>query len=197
MKFEEFVQKYDYPGSVVLLEGKRDVAEGDKEKLTELGRLLARSTQYMMFRSGNAEGADDLFCTGAAEYAKDRMQLVVPYSGHRKKYIRGIETHSADEIDYAAEPQIAYNATRQNKNNKMIERYLAGHRDRSTIKASYLIRDTIKVTGTGKIGPAAFAIYYDDLKNPESGGTGFTMGVCRSNQVPFIDQRVWMGWLYS
>lgn len=38
-------------------------------------------------------------------------------------------------------------------------------------------------------------IFYDDLNNPEEGGTRHTLKTCRLNNVPFIDQRIWFGWL--
>lgn len=194
MSFEEFVNTYDYPGAVVLLEGKREVAEDDAEKLTAFGRLLAARTKNMIFRSGNAAGADSLFCLGAGEQAKERIQVVVPYTGHRSKYNDGYQTFSADQVDYLAEPQIAYNARKVPETGKIIDRYISGVRDRASMKAAYLIRDAMKVTGTSEISPASFAIFYDDLNKPESGGTGFTMKICRENNVPFIDQRIWMGW---
>ena len=52
------------------------------------------------------------------------------------------------------------------------------------------------VTGT-KTGilPANFAIFYDDLRKPEQGGTGHTMLMCKEKKVPYIDQRTWMKWL--
>lgn len=52
------------------------------------------------------------------------------------------------------------------------------------------------VTGTkAGILPAYFAIFYDDLKKPQQGGTGHTMLMCKEKNVPFIDQRTWMKWL--
>ena len=63
------------------------------------------------------------------------------------------------------------------------------------MKAAYIIRDTIKVTGTSTIKTANFALFYDDLKNPKSGGTGHTMNICEMNNVEYVDQRIWMKWL--
>ncbi|MBW1660271.1 MAG: hypothetical protein JRJ48_07220, partial [Deltaproteobacteria bacterium] len=58
MTLDQFIDRYDKEGAVVLLEGKRKVPEDDKEKLIALGRLLASRTKKMIFRSGNAQGAD-------------------------------------------------------------------------------------------------------------------------------------------
>jgi len=63
------------------------------------------------------------------------------------------------------------------------------------MKAAYIIRDTIKVIGAGNIKPATFGIFYDDLKNPLSGGTGHTMSVCKVNNIPLVDQKDWFEWL--
>lgn len=41
MTLSNFLQNYELPHSIVLLEGKRNVKEEDKEKLTALGELLA------------------------------------------------------------------------------------------------------------------------------------------------------------
>ena len=62
MKFQTFLDTYDFPGSVILLEGKRVVLAVDQEKLIQLGQVLVKYTRYMRFRSGNAAGADELFC---------------------------------------------------------------------------------------------------------------------------------------
>lgn len=92
MTLDDFISTYDRPGSIVLLEGKRDFAPPDDEgKLVGLDRLLAVQTKHILLRSGN--------------------------------------------------------------------------------------------------------IFYDDLNNPEEGGTGHTLKTCRLNNVPFIDQRIWFGWL--
>ena len=81
------------------------------------------------------------------------------------------------------------------KTDKLVEKYVAGARDKYSIKAAYIIRDTIKAIGTDEIKPASFGIFYDDLDNPKEGGTGHTMNVCEENNIPIIDQRVWFKWL--
>ena len=57
MNFGEFIERFDCPGSVVLLEGKRTVAVSDRPRLQALGQLLARRTRHILFRSGNASWA--------------------------------------------------------------------------------------------------------------------------------------------
>lgn len=41
MTLDDFIQKYDFNGSAVLLEGKRDVADADKVKLVALGKIVS------------------------------------------------------------------------------------------------------------------------------------------------------------
>ena len=61
MTLNEFTKLYDKDDSIVLLEGKREVLENDKKKLTELGSVLTTKTKKILFRSGNADGAEYLF----------------------------------------------------------------------------------------------------------------------------------------
>jgi hypothetical protein len=96
MTLQEFIQQYDIPGSIVLLEGKRSVLEQDKNKLTALGALLANSTQHMLFRSGNADGSDQYFSEGVASVDYKRLQVITPYTGHRKKSNQAYDTVSLD-----------------------------------------------------------------------------------------------------
>ncbi len=49
----------------------------------------------------------------------------------------------------------------------------------------------MKVIGTAAIKPATFGIFYDNLINPITGGTGHTMKVCEQNNISVIDQNVW------
>ena len=195
MTFTEFKERYDYEGSVVLLEGKRNVREADRNKLHELGRLLASTTEKMIFRSGNAPGSDELFAGGVASVAPDRMQVIVPYTGHRKKQNRDFDTVSLDDVNLSEEPEVVYQSKANKKTEKHIDRYVAGDHNKFTVKAAYIIRDTVKVLGTEEVPPATFGIFYDDLQKPKSGGTGHTINVCRQNDIPAIDQSVWFEWL--
>ena len=195
MTLKHFIKKFDTKNSIVLLEGKRDVAEVDKEKLTALGRLLATKTNHILFRSGNADGADQYFSEGVSSVEKERLQVITPYHNHRQKTNYASETISVDRINLVAEPEVVYQSKQNKKTESLIDKYVSGNIDRYSIKAAYIIRDTIKVIGTEAIMPASFAIFYDDLSNPRSGGTGHTMNICEKNEVPFIDQSVWMKWL--
>lgn len=195
MTLKEFINQFDKANSIVLLEGKRDVSEVDKEKLTALGRLLASKSRKMIFRSGNAEGSDQLFSDGVAAVDNQRLQVITPYSGHRQKTNKAYDTISLDDINIATEPEVVYQSKSNKKTEKLIDKFVSGDKNRYTIKAAYIIRDTIKAIGTEKIKPATFGIFYDNLDNPKSGGTGHTMNVCEQNNIPIIDQRIWFKWL--
>ncbi len=195
LTLNDFITLYDKDDSIILLEGKRTVSIKDKEKLFTLGKLLANSTQKIIFRSGNADGSDQLFSNGVAAIDSKKLQVITPYSGHRQKTNQAFETISLEEINIAAEPEVLYQSKANKKTNKLIDQFVSGEHNKVTIKAAYIIRDTIKAIGTDKIRPATFGIFYDDLENPVSGGTGHTMNVCKQNNIPIIDQTTWFKWL--
>lgn len=195
MTLNEFLQHYDKPGSIILLEGKRNVREEDREKLVKLGNLLAFKSRYMLFRSGNADGSDQFFSEGVAGIDDRRLQVITPYTGHRRKTNLAYDTVALDEIDLAAEADVVYQSKSNKKTEKLIDQYVGGNRNSYAIKAAYIIRDTVKAIGAEGVPPAAFGIFYDDLLKPETGGTGHTMRVCRMNNIPVIDQRTWFQWV--
>lgn len=195
MNLQAFVTQYNYPGSVILLEGKRAVRPEDAPLLEAVALLLARRMPDAVFRSGNAPGADALFAGGVSAVDGSRMQVIVPYSGHRSSGSRGYQVYSLDDIDVAEEPEVVYYTRQHRGAERSLDRYISGTRDVGAIKASYIIRDTVKVVGARGIDAATFGIFYDDLSNPGTGGTGHTMRVCREHGVPLLDQRAWMEWL--
>ncbi len=195
MTLKEFIDEYDYENSIVLLEGKRNVIDNDKDKLINLGKLLATKTKKMTFRSGNADGADYFFSIGVASVDNSRLQVITPYSGHRHKTNQAYKTVSLDNIKIAAEPEVVYQSKQNKKTEKLIDQYVSGDINRYSIKAAYILRDTIKVIGTADIKPATFGIFYDDTFNPKTGGTGHTMNICERNNIPIIDQTIWFRWL--
>ncbi len=195
MKLSEFIEIYDREESIVLLEGKRLVPPADREKLRALGKLLTEKTSKMKFRSGNAGGTDQLFSEGVASVDPARLQVITPYAGHRSKTNKAAETIPLNEVNIAAEPEVVYQSKGNKKTEQLIDRYVTGEINHYTIKAAYILRDTIKVIGTRSIKPATFGIFYDDPENPKSGGTGHTMQVCAQNNIPAIDQSIWFSWL--
>ena len=174
-----FLKHFDQPGSIVLLEGKRKVLPEDATRLMQLGRLLVENSSYMRFRSGNATGADELFSAGVAARDASRLEVIKPYASHRNAAMVAGENYSLDEIDLAAEAEVIYHTS-----------------NALTIKAAYIIRDTVKVTGTvSGIKPATVALFYDDLQKPLQGGTGHTMRTCQGLKIPYCNQTSWFQWL--
>jgi hypothetical protein len=195
ISLNNFIEQFDKKGSIVLLEGKRDVSEADQPLLEKLGELLAQNTKNIVFRSGNAAGADLYFCKGVAKIDAKRVEVITPYNNHRTKSNVAYVTHSLDSIDLAKENNVIKHSKMNTKSEKIIDAYVSGNKN-FAMKAAYLMRDTVKVTGTNSgIAPATFAIFYDDLQNPKQGGTGHTMSVCEANNVPYITQKVWMEWV--
>ena len=195
MTLKQFIKKYDINNSIVLLEGKRNVIESDKEKLVLLGKLLASNTQRMIFRSGNAEGADQFFSDGVTSFDPKRLEVITPYAGHRKKTNQAYHTISVEDINLLDEPEVIYQSKSNKKMENLIEQYVSGNKNNYCIKAAYIIRDTIKAIGTDKISPASFGIFYDDIDKPMTGGSGHTMNICKQNDIQIIDQSVWFKWL--
>ena len=195
MTLEQFISKYDFEDSIVLLEGKRNVDSADIAKLIQIGELLASKTKHIKFRSGNAEGSDFYFSEGVIKINPERLEVITPYSGHRKEKNNAYKTFPLDEINLLQEPEVVYQSKTNKKTGKFIDEFVAGKKNHLTMKAAYILRDTIKVTGTKMIRPTNFGLFYDDLENPRSGGTGHTMNICEINNVDYADQRTWMKWL--
>lgn len=124
------------------------------------------------------------------------MQVITPYDNHRQKQNKAYETISLDQIDLLNETEVVYQSKNNKKTKSLIDKYVGGAKDRFSIKAAYIIRDTIKVTGTKSgIPPATFAFFYDDLENPKIGGTGHTMCICDENNVSYLTQNQWLNWI--
>ncbi len=196
MTLNDFINQFNSKNTIILLEGKRNVLEQDKEKLIQFGTLLATHLPLVTFRSGNAEGADFYFSQGVLQVAPDRLQVITPYDNHREKQNKAYETISLDQIDLVNESEVVYQSKSNKKTKALIDKYVGGAKDRFSIKAAYIIRDTVKVTGTNSgIPPTSFAFFYDDVDNPKKGGTGHTMEICDLNNVPYCTQNEWLNWL--
>ncbi len=196
MTLNDFITQFNSKNTIILLEGKRNVLEQDKEKLIQFGTLLATHLPLVTFRSGNADGADFYFSQGVLQVAPERLQVITPYDKHREKQNKAYETISLDQIDLVNESEVVYQSKSNKKTKALIDKYVGGAKDRFAIKAAYIIRDTVKVTGTKSgILPATFAFFYDDVDNPKKGGTGHTMEICDLNNVPYCTQNEWLNWL--
>jgi hypothetical protein len=200
MTLEKFIKLFDKEGMVVLLEGKQAVLKSDETRLVEIARLLTANTKNVVFRSGNADGADKFFKQGVMSVDPKRFQAIVPFNNHKKsvKEEPGLyQRISLESINLLNEPNILYESKKNKKQKGLIESFENGLHPRNAILGAYIVRDTLKVTGAPSQGilPASFGFFYDDLRNPKSGGTGHTMMMCDSQMVPYVDQKVWGKWI--
>ena len=193
MTFENFCNLY--ANGIILLEGKRNVKPEDQAKLIAIGKLLATHLPNATFRSGNADGSDYYFSQGVAQVNPKQLE-VTPYQNHRNKYNVAGTTHALDTINLVNEPEIVYQSKNHNPTKSLVDKYIAGNKDKYAIKAAYILRDTIKVLGTNSgIPPITTALFYEDLENPMQGGTGHTQRVCLENKIPFFNQTTFLAWL--
>ena len=194
MTFENFCNLY--ATAIILLEGKRNVKPEDQTKLITIGTLLATHLPNATFRSGNADGSDYYFSQGLAQINPKQLEVITPYQNHRNKYNVAGTTHALDTINLVNEPEIVYHSKNHKATKSLIDKYVAGNKDKYAIKASYILRDTIKVLGTNAgIQPITTALFYEDLENPMQGGTGHTQRVCLENKIPFFNQTTFFEWL--
>lgn len=187
-------------GPVVLLEGRRKVADGDRKMLGDIARLLVRALPHATFRSGNADGSDTLFGDAVTDLCPERFEYVVPKeSMGRKRRNEAAYCIATSQLKAAAEERLVLCTNEASPDTERLVRAYTGELANSRLAAmgAYLIRDTLKVTGEAELGlrPASAAIFYGDLNDPLSGGTGHTIRVCMRRGVPFVLQDVWMQWV--
>ncbi len=180
---------------VILLEGTRAVPDAHRQRLTDLGALLANELPNAVFRSGNADGSDTLFARGVESVDPARMQLVTPTAAHRRKN-RHPDNYVVALSDVSAvhEESIAYRTNEATpKNSRIIDKRSEIPQLRA--KARYLLRDTLKVLGDPEnaLAPASAAIFYTQ-PDPMDGGTGHTIRVCRQQNIPVFLQADWWRW---
>ncbi|MCF6177360.1 MAG: hypothetical protein L3J71_16525 [Victivallaceae bacterium] len=182
---------------VILLEGTRKVKPTLKPALTAFAQQLAERYPEMIFRSGNATGSDELFAKGVESIAPTRMEQVLPYPDSNKKRLHqqsrvlSLSELNTTELHFIAE--LCLTATPSYKN--IVTAYLKTmKKNRFTVKAIYLLRNALKVTGLTrlKFKPADFGIFYVDPDNPTGGGTGHTIRMCELKNIPVITQQAWL-----
>jgi len=182
---------------VILVEGIRALPSAEQPRLMALGAQLARDFPRAIFRSGNAEGADEAFALGVLRVDPDRLELVVPNSRHGRRRMPGnFKPVAVSGLSLGAENHVAYVTQRASP----VYVSLLDKRDRMPAlkaKARYLLRDTVKVTGSAELGlaPANFGLFYVNVADPMQGGTGHTIRVCRDQGIPVVFQQNWMQWL--
>jgi hypothetical protein len=181
---------------VVLVEGTRDIPPADEPILAAFASWLANTYPHAVFRTGNAAGSDSAFARGVAAVDARRLEYVLPYGGHRKQ---AVASH-AYEISISDLPMFeeaeAAQCTEQASpkySSMMAKRKTA---PRMQAKAKYILRDTVKVTGSEplRLVPATIGIFYVNVADPMKGGTGHTVRVCEHLGVPVAYQDEWMTW---
>ncbi len=182
---------------VVLLEGTRNVPEENQNKLTLFAAEIAKQYPDMIFRSGNASGSDELFAKGIEYVDATRMEQMLPYPNANKKRLHkdspvlSLSDLTREEIQELAD--LSIEATPSYKN--LIDMYMKEFKkNRLTIKAIYLLRDALKVTGLKRLDyePADIGIFYKSTNKPLGGGTGHTIRMCELRNIPVLGQDDWM-----
>ena len=201
MNLDEFAESQrKVPNPVILLEGTRELSEADRSMLVRLAEKLASILPRVVFRSGNAQGADEAFSEGVHRVSGSRLECLLPYTGHRKsKRIQSAKTVAFDEVPEAEKQVILESTDQASPDCRGLANLYRKNRTRSrhTAKLLYLLRDTLKVTGSKslKLSPAACGIFYVNEWKPFSGGTGHTIRVCEQNRLPVLNQTVWREWV--
>lgn len=188
---------------VVLIEGRRSIPDEAKYSARSLSSSLARRFPHLRFRSGNATGSDEAFSSGVLDVAPERMEIIAPYASHRAKNRNPLaryespESLSPDELLHVQ----ALTAEATPANRGLMKCY--GRGGRAGAQAACLIRDTMKVTGfrgladpmSCALHPPVAALFWVDPADPDAGGTGHTIRVCRIRGIPVMFQNEWQQWL--
>jgi len=190
-QFTHLINAHSKP--VVLLEGRREIPGGMASSAQRLAYLLALRFPAMRFRSGNAAGSDEAFAQGVGKLDSARLELFLPYDGHRQSLASAARYLSADSLTAGERTKIAEATVSATPRNRGL---VDSRSPRLQAKAKYLLRDTLKVTGHGPAFPAPIAgIFYADPVDPMAGGTGHTIRVCKDHAVPVILQHDWLAWI--
>lgn len=185
---------------VLLLEGIRALPAMDRAMVVAMGRLLAERLPGAVFRSGNAEGTDSAFAEGVTGVDPGRMEYVITHAGmgRTRRHVAG-RALALDALPKVADGPVGeYTVGASPKTQRLVEAYRqGGMRGPMGAKAAYLLRDTLKVTGSPEAGlvPTTAGVFYVNKADPLAGGTGHTLRVCLRLGVPVVTQAVWRGWL--
>ena len=198
MKYEDFLSLVShYAQPVILLEGTRQLPDLDKPKLTAFARQLAVAFPQARFRTGNASGSDEAFAAGVADVAPQRLEYVLPHDTMRERSRNKISSFlSLDDVSESVEESLAIETVKASPKYRSL---IGGRKKHSAlrIKANYLLRDTLKITGLedANFQPAQIGVFYVNSQDAGKGGTGHTIRVCENRRVFVVTQDVWMQWL--
>lgn len=189
----------NHPRPVILLEGTRKLPDAARASLVRLAHWLCARFPHAVFRSGNAEGTDSVFADAVAARDPSRLELVLPHRGmgraRRPTQARCFSLEMLPRADLERIVAVTRGAGREA--GRLGDHYLESARATpATAKASYLLRDTLKVVGSETLGlaPASLGIFFVNETDPTGGGTGHTIKVCHAQAVPVATQSQWATW---
>jgi hypothetical protein len=192
-EFAEVIESFEKP--VVLLEGSRNVLEKDAESLINLADKLARKFPQAVFRSGAANGSDNLFAQGVLNVSRKRMQFVLPKS---KSGFDKTNSFSFADLPESEQEDI-FNLTvgATPKYEGLVDFYKKRQLGGTYYKTQFLLRDALKVCGSKsfQMSRADVGCFYVNSNKAGGGGTGHTIRVCKLLKVPVIEQTDWLKWL--
>jgi len=180
---------------VILLEGTRKVPDSEINRLHELAAFLASALPSAIFRSGNAQGSDSYFFKALATENPERLEYILPYPGVGKKRIYpGAKVFSLEDLNQEETAAVVERTLAASPDlESLIRLFFDRGRTNVTVKAMYLLRDTMKVLGGTSLSlrPADFGFFFLNPEKPLSGGTGHTVRVCQQMKVPVYTQDEW------
>jgi hypothetical protein len=186
---------------VILLEGTRKLPAQAHGQLRALTAWLCAEFPSAVFRSGNADGTDTVFADAVAECDPARLELVLPHAGMgRKRRPPGARSVALEDLADAGLERIVEVTRKAGRDAGRLGDYYRTHRhgpsSAATSKATYQLRDTLKVTGSESLGlaPASLGIFFVNEADPTGGGTGHTIRVCEVQGVPVATQTAWGRW---
>ena len=178
---------------IVLLEGTRTLLRDSEPRVEAFAAQLARRFPDVIFRSGNAPGSDQAFARGVAAVDVSRLEIVVPYARHRwNERPPGARILSLDDIEDDEELGRLTLAASPIYKNLFASRAI----NASAAKVKYLLRDTLKITGTrdNNFAPATAGLFWVNPFKPKTGGTAHTIRVCQQAGLPLWTQDKWENW---
>lgn len=127
----------------------------------------------------------------------ERLQVIAPYASHRKKQRHPLAHYDSPEsLSPEALEDIKIMTIAATPGNKgLVACYQRGGKLGS--QAACLIRDTMKVAGARNLGKPTAALFCIDPADPDAGGTGHTIRVCRHAGVPVVFQDSWASWILN
>lgn len=131
-----------------------------------------------------------------ADANPERLEYILPYPASAQKRTPSqarafsLKDLSREETDAVVESSLSVSPDLEG----LIRLFLDRGRNNVTVKAMYLLRDTLKVIGAPSLDlpPADFGFFFVNPEKPLAGGTGHTILVCQQRKVPVFTQNDWV-----